>query len=200
MALFEKYGGLKKKDHEVMSAKEILIEGIEAQKKILSGGEHLNKTEYELNRSKKIWFKDGRFAPYIGQYLLFEDKSLDYPKGEELEVIKELEGAIAQHDKELFLSTRPVGAERAKQLGLATKIFPDSKTLSKDLHIELGFVLASAPGALEQAKFLHHQLGFKSPSDTLQFTAKALADRWETKEAQLGIDAFLNKEKPPWGK
>ena len=102
--------------------------------------------------------------------------------------------------KELFLSTRPVGAERAKQLGLATKIFPDSKTLSKDLHIELGFVLASAPGALEQAKFLHHQLGFKSPSDTLQFTAKALADRWETKEAQLGIDAFLNKEKPPWGK
>ena len=44
------------------------------------------------------------------------------------------------------------------------------------------------------------ELGFKSPSDTLQFTAKALADRWETKEAQLGIDAFLNKEKPPWGK
>ena len=102
--------------------------------------------------------------------------------------------------KELFLSTRPIKAERAKQLGLATKIFSDSKALRKDLQIELGYVLGSAPGALEQAKVLHHQLGYVSPNETLQFTAEALADRWETKEAQLGIDAFLNKEKPPWGK
>ncbi len=101
--------------------------------------------------------------------------------------------------KGLFLSARPVGAEMAKQLGLTTKIFPDSKTLSEDLQIELGFVLASAPGALEQAKILHHQLGYKPPNETMQFTAEVLADRWETKEAQLGIDAFLNKEKPPWG-
>ena len=87
----------------------------------------------------------------------------------------------------------------AKQIGLTTKIFPDSKTLSEDLQIELGFVLASAPGALEQAKILHHRLGYKPPNETMQFTAEVLADRWETKEAQLGIDAFLNKEKPPWG-
>ena len=117
MALFEKYGGLKKKDHEVMSAKEILIEGIEAQKKILSDGEHLNKTEYELNRSKKIWFKDGKFAPYIGQYLLFEDKSLDYPKGDEIEVLKELEGAIAQNDKELMGYLRKIdNSKRDKKI------------------------------------------------------------------------------------
>ncbi|MDG2356224.1 MAG: enoyl-CoA hydratase-related protein [Paracoccaceae bacterium] len=102
--------------------------------------------------------------------------------------------------KELFLSTRPIKAERAKELGLVTKIFPDSKTLRKDLQIELGYILGSAPGALEQAKLLHHQLGYMPPNETLQFTSEALADRWDTKEAQLGIDAFLNKEKPPWGK
>ena len=100
--------------------------------------------------------------------------------------------------KELFLSTRPITAKRAKELGLATKIFLDIGTLQKDMQIELGYVLESAPGALEQAKVLHHQLGFNPLNETLKFTAEALADRWDTKEAQLGIDAFLNKEKPPW--
>jgi len=102
--------------------------------------------------------------------------------------------------KGLFLSTRPIKAKRAKQLGLVTKIFSNSKTLRKDLQVELGYIFGSAPGALEQAKVLHHQLGYRPPNETLQFTSEALADRWDTKEAQLGIDAFLNKEKPPWGK
>ena len=100
--------------------------------------------------------------------------------------------------KELFLSTRPIKADRAKQLGLATKIFSDIKNLREDMQIELGYVLESAPGALEQAKVLHHQLGSNPSNETLTFTAEALADRWDTAEAQIGIDAFLNKEKPPW--
>ena len=45
---------------------------------------------------------------------------------------------------------------------------------------------------------VHHQLGYDLPHNTLQFSAEALADRWDSREAQLGIDAFLNKEKPPW--
>jgi len=102
--------------------------------------------------------------------------------------------------KELFLSSRPIEAERAKQLGLITKIFSEKKTLREDLELELKYVLGSAPGALEQTKILHHQLGFVPLVDTLEFTAEALANRWETKEAKQGIDAFLNKEKPGWVK
>ena len=100
--------------------------------------------------------------------------------------------------KMLFLSTRPIGAETAKQIGLITKIFPEIETLQKEVKIELNYILQSAPEAVEQAKELHHQLGYDHPHNTLQFSAEALADRWDSREAQLGIDAFLNKEKPPW--
>tara|TARA_R110002096_G_scaffold198164_1_gene381869 strand:- start:295 stop:726 length:432 start_codon:yes stop_codon:yes gene_type:complete len=143
MGLFDKYGGLKKKDHEVMSAKEILVEGIDAQKKLLRDGEHLNKTEYELNRSKKIWFKDGRFAPYVGQYLLFEDKALDYPKGEELEVLKELEGAIAQHDKELMGYLRKIDTAKREKRAEREKIRKSKSRESKEVDGNLSDEAAS---------------------------------------------------------
>jgi len=33
---------------------------------------------------------------------------------------------------------------------------------------------------------------------TIERSVKQLADVWETDEAKQGIDAFLNKVKPPW--
>ncbi len=34
--------------------------------------------------------------------------------------------------------------------------------------------------------------------ENLAYTAKALADAWETAEIREGIDAFFNKRKPNW--
>jgi len=102
MALFSKFGGLKRRDPEMMSSKEMLRDGIVAQKGVLDTGEHLSLSDADLAKRKNIWFKKGVFAPYVGQHLLFGRQSVDYREGTEREVLAELEEALSQNDKELM--------------------------------------------------------------------------------------------------
>ena len=48
------------------------------------------------------------------------------------------------------------------------------------------------------AKELVRFVSTHDASENLQYTAKALADSWETAEIREGIDAFFNRRKPNW--
>ena len=103
MGLFESFGGLKvNKEPEIVSSKELLRDGIAKQKKSLNKGDHLNKSDKELRILKAIWFKNGSFAPYVGQHLLFGKQSVRYDVGKEREVLAELENALDRNDEELI--------------------------------------------------------------------------------------------------
>jgi methylglutaconyl-CoA hydratase len=58
--------------------------------------------------------------------------------------------------------------------------------------------LACAPGAVADAKKLIRFVSTHDADENLSYTAKALADAWETAEIREGIDAFYNKRKPKW--
>ena len=64
--------------------------------------------------------------------------------------------------------------------------------------MELDTFLDCAPGAVADAKSLCLTLARNPQADQLEMTANRLADRWESDEAQTGIDAFFAGTKPPW--
>ena len=103
------------------------------------------------------------------------------------------------HSRELFMCSRGIDAARAKEIGLITQVFCHPTDLSNFLDLDCSAILKSAPGALKETKALHRFLSNTKPnSETSQYTAEVLAERWENSEAEIGINAFLKKEKPPW--
>ncbi|WP_368487305.1 hypothetical protein [Celeribacter sp. HF31] len=45
---------------------------------------------------------------------------------------------------------------------------------------------------------LWRALAGANPADAANFSASALADRWETQDTKDGIAAFFAKKEPPW--
>ncbi|WP_421858671.1 crotonase/enoyl-CoA hydratase family protein [Oricola sp.] len=70
--------------------------------------------------------------------------------------------------------------------------------LDAAVEMECSAILKCAPGAVADAKALCRTLARQPEGDVLTMTAEALADRWETSEAQDGIAAFFAREAPPW--
>ncbi len=93
------------------------------------------------------------------------------------------------------LTAARFSAAEAAAIGLVSEVQPDT-ALQTALARHIGQTLACAPGAIADAKRLFRRLalGQVAQADTIA----ALADRWETDEAHLGINAFFAKAKPPW--
>jgi methylglutaconyl-CoA hydratase len=87
------------------------------------------------------------------------------------------------------------GGTEAKAIGLVSEVAEEGR-LEGAVERQIGLALACAPGAIAEAKRLFRLVaaGEMHGGDTI----KALADRWESAEAQEGIAAFFNKEKAPW--
>ena len=99
--------------------------------------------------------------------------------------------------RQVFMNGKSFDAQRASKLGLISKLVPESK-LDQAVGREVEAFMNCAPGAVAQAKSLCLKLARNPGLDQLDYTANKLADRWETEEATQGIDAFFNREKPPW--
>ena len=101
--------------------------------------------------------------------------------------------------RQVFMNAKSFDAKRAVKLGLISKLVPESE-LDQAIEREVEAFMNCAPGAVAQAKSLCLKLARNPDLDQLDYTANKLADRWETEEARHGIDAFFNREKPPWTK
>ena len=88
-------------------------------------------------------------------------------------------------------------AEEALRLGLLHKVV-GSVELDDAIDQELESCLACAPGAIAMTKELIRNVSRQTPEQNRQYTARMLADAWETDEAQAGISGFFNKQPPPW--
>jgi len=101
--------------------------------------------------------------------------------------------------REVFASARLFDANEAVRLGLATRaVAPED--LDAAVEAEIAPYLSAAPGAVAASKALLFRLARPVDDATIEMTAAALADQWETEEAAAGIAAFFDKRPAPWAK
>lgn len=100
--------------------------------------------------------------------------------------------------RQVFFNARPFGTDFALRCGLVSRVTAADE-LDAAVEEECAAFLDCAPGAVADAKALCLQLG-GDLAPMVDLTVNALADRWETEEARIGIGAFFAKETPPWRK
>ncbi|WP_434730512.1 crotonase/enoyl-CoA hydratase family protein [Rhizobium binae] len=109
-------------------------------------------------------------------------------------VVKRLGEAFA---RQVFFNAKPFSAAFLIQAGLIARTCRHGD-LDAAIEEEVVAILQCAPGAVSEAKALCRKLAGPDPADAGELSATALADRWETQEAQDGIAAFFAKETPSW--
>jgi methylglutaconyl-CoA hydratase len=103
----------------------------------------------------------------------------------------------AARARQVFMSARVFGAAEAERLGLLARVVAETD-LDAAVEAEVAPYLACAPGAVAAAKALIRDVSSPPDEAMIRATIEALADRWETAEADEGIAAFFEKRKPAW--
>ena len=104
-------------------------------------------------------------------------------------------GASAARD--LFLTGRRFGAEKAREIGLVHEVTPLAD-LDAAVDRFITESLAASPTAIARAKALIPNVLGRSPADVIDITADAIASQRVTAEGQEGLRAFLEKRPPSW--
>ena len=99
--------------------------------------------------------------------------------------------------RRVFMSARRFPAEEAVRLGLlSAAVAPDA--LDAAVEAEVAPYLATAPGAVADAKALLRRLGPPIDDAVIADTIEALVRRWESPESAEGIAAFFERRPPAW--
>jgi len=101
--------------------------------------------------------------------------------------------------RQVFMNAKLFDSNRAEKLGLLSSVV-SADELDQAIDIEVDAFFKCAPGAVADAKALCQHVARSEAKDLVNYSAHKLADRWETQEAQHGIGAFFDREKPPWTK
>ena len=97
-----------------------------------------------------------------------------------------------------FLTGERFGAQEAKRLGLIHQVTETESLMNTGLMIA-NLLLENSPQALRSAKQLIRTVSQqKITKDLAGLTAEHLAELRQTKEAQEGLLAFIEKRKPKW--
>ncbi len=100
--------------------------------------------------------------------------------------------------RELFLTGERFDAERARQIGLVSRVVPEDE-LSEAVDERVAALLPAAPGAQADIKRLIPALGsMVEPEEILDMTARMIAERRASDEGQEGMSAFLERRRPAW--
>jgi methylglutaconyl-CoA hydratase len=102
------------------------------------------------------------------------------------------------NSRRIMLNAWMLDGNEAVRLGLLDGVAATIEQLDAAVEREVAAVLQCAPGAVTAAKELIRYVSTHEERENLDYTARALADSWETAEIREGIDAFLNKRKPNW--
>lgn len=103
----------------------------------------------------------------------------------------------AARARQVFMSARVFDAAEAVRLGILSRAVPP-EALDAAIEAEVTPYLSCAPGAVRDAKRLLNDLAGRVTPQQVDQAIEALADRWDTDEAQEGLSAFFEKRKPGW--
>ena len=101
------------------------------------------------------------------------------------------------HAHRTFFSGRVFDARMAMDCGLVSMVAL-TKEFVETVHEEVSLYLSCAPGAVSAGKELTRKLHGPVTAEMIEMTVDLIADRWESKEAAEGIEAFFARRKPRW--
>jgi methylglutaconyl-CoA hydratase len=92
--------------------------------------------------------------------------------------------------RQVFFTAKPFDTELALRAGLVSAICAADE-MDACIEAEIKPILQTAPGAVAEAKALLQQMQGRNVENDIEMTVNALANRWETDEAQQRIAAFF---------
>lgn len=101
--------------------------------------------------------------------------------------------------RELCLSGARFSAAKAKDIGLAHTVVPESD-LDAAVETQLALFRKAAPSAVAATKRLLAEVAGRRPADVLALTVEYIASQRVSPEGQEGLRAFLDKRAPSWTK
>lgn len=99
--------------------------------------------------------------------------------------------------RRVFMSARLFGADEAVRLDLLARAVP-ADALDAAIEAEIAPYLSCAPGAVAEAKALLAALGPVIDDSLIEMTIAALVARWQSGEAEEGLEAFFARRAPTW--
>jgi len=98
---------------------------------------------------------------------------------------------------ELILSGNMISAEDALKIGLLNAIYEPEELLEKGLELarQIG---SKSPLIIKEAKKAVRSSLELSLKDGIDFEAKIFAALFDTKDKEIGVQAFLNRDDPEW--
>jgi methylglutaconyl-CoA hydratase len=101
--------------------------------------------------------------------------------------------------RRVFMSARVFDAKEAADLGGISRCVA-VEDFETGVAAEVSPYLACAPGAVAAAKALVRRLGPAITKLEVDDSIEALANQWQSAEAEEGIDAFFAKRAPAWAR
>jgi len=102
--------------------------------------------------------------------------------------------------RDLTLTARVIDGTEAYRLGIGRHLCETTQDLERTLARTIDEVLTSEPTSLAAVKQLVLQAATVEDGELLDRAAKVIVDLLRKPQAREGIEAFLNKNKPPWAK
>ncbi len=100
--------------------------------------------------------------------------------------------------REFFITGERFLAPVALNIGLVQHVVSHELALDALIDSKISQILTSAPGAIAAAKELVFGVASRTLETSLDFTAEAIARARVSTEGQAGLQAFLDRQKPPW--
>jgi methylglutaconyl-CoA hydratase len=104
------------------------------------------------------------------------------------------------HARALFLTGERFDAERALRIGLVHRLVDEAASLDVAVAETVKQLRSSGPEAVRECKKLIAFVAGNEQAESIPYTIEAIATRRVSEEGQQGMQAFLKKEKAPWGK
>ncbi len=100
--------------------------------------------------------------------------------------------------REFFITGERFLAPVALNIGLIQHVVSHELALDALIDSKISQIMTSAPGAIAAAKELVFGAAARTLETSLDFTAEAIANARISEEGQAGLQAFLDRQKPPW--
>src|SRR5438874_2394358 len=100
--------------------------------------------------------------------------------------------------REFFITGERFLAPVALNIGLIQHVAAHELALDALIDSKVSQILTSAPGAIAAAKELIFGVAARNLESSLEFAADAIARARTGEEGQEGMQAFLDRQKPPW--
>ncbi|TAK49998.1 MAG: enoyl-CoA hydratase [Xanthobacteraceae bacterium] len=102
-----------------------------------------------------------------------------------------------KHAMEMLLTGEPIGAERARDIGLVNRVVAAGR--ERDEAVALAQLIAGKPAAtVKTGKAAFYRQAEMSLADAYRYAATVMTENMLTRDAEEGIGAFLEKRPPRW--